>query len=161
MKRMHIVAGLLVWPFVTVFGGWLFLHTGPAMELRLAPVLIEQRIGDVERIGNRVCWTWSYIKARPAVPQTFAWSFTVNNTAIRVPAVAVRATDKSPLGSARTRPPGRGDIELCASIPDDLDDIVGLSIPGWAEYETNHNFWTLWQAIPAVIVPEPAKAAAP
>lgn len=152
MRAKHLIAAAIVWPVATVVGGWLFLHTGPAIEKHLAPVLIDQHIETIERSGSRVCWTWAYVKARPATPQTFAWSFTVNNTAVRVPAVVVRATDRTPLTAARARPPGRGDVDLCATIP---DDIAGVSITGWAEYETNHNFWTIWQAMPTVIVPPP------
>lgn len=155
MMRRTIVAAAIVWPLATVVGGWLFLHTGPTVELRLAPVLVGQSITDVTRQGNRVCWGWIYTKARPAVPQTFAWSFTVGGTAVRVPAVVLKASEKSPMTAARIRPPGRGYVDLCATIPDELEDVAGLSIPGWAEYETNHNFWTIWQAIPPVVVPPP------
>lgn len=157
----HRIAAAIVWPFATLFGGWLFLHTGPAIELRLAPVLVAQSINDVQRIGNRVCWEWRYTKARPAVPQTFAWSFTVGGTSVRVPAVVLKASERSPMSAARVRPPGRGDVDLCTTIPDELVDVAGVSITGWAEYETNHTFWTIWQAIPPVTVPDMIKGASP
>jgi len=150
----HWIAAAMVWPVATLVGGWLFLHTGPALELRFAPVLVAQSIGEVQRAGNRICWEWRYTKARPAVPQTFAWSFTVGGTSVRVPAVVLKASERSPMSAARVRPPGRGDVDLCTTIPDELADVAGVSIVGWAEYETNHTFWTTWQAIPPVRVPD-------
>jgi hypothetical protein len=150
----HTLAALIVWPVAFFIAALLWLSTGPIIEARIAPVLVEQVATNVGRMGARVCWTWGYVKARPAVPRTFAFSFSLGGRAVRS-AVPVRLPDGKALDRVEVRPPGAGAVDLCTEVPGDLATIPGLVILGSAEYETNHHLWTIWQDLPPVRVPDP------
>lgn len=157
MKRSHFIAGLLVWPLATAAGGWLFLSTGPLIEARLLPVLLSQSIDQVARKGTRVCWEWHYFKQRDARPINVAWAFQVNGQAVRTAIVTTDSGAQSypVVRELRQRPPGIGESGLCTLIPDDFAEVRRITIAGAVNYQTSHDFWTIWQSIPVVVVPDP------
>lgn len=156
MKRSHLIAALIVWPIVTAAGGWLFLSTGPLIEARLMPVLLSQAIDDVSRNSTRVCWEWHYFKQRNAKPINVAWAFQVNGQAVRTAIVTTNESGRSApvVRELRQRPPGTGESGLCTLLPDDIAEVRRITIVGAVNYQTSHSFWTIWQQIPPVAVPD-------
>lgn len=155
MLSARTVAAVSVWAVAGIVGTTLFLYASPALETRLAPVLVDQaiEIDPGDRTPGRMCWTWKWTKARNAQPVVVAWSITVEGTAVEFPAVTQRQRDGRILShpQASTLGPGRND--LCVNIPADIDGASGLTIRGHINYRMPHGLWTIWQELPVVRVP--------
>jgi hypothetical protein len=143
------LAIVCVWAVAAAIAFFLLAMTGPAIESSFDPVLSEQRIYDVKRKGDRVCWLWDYKKTRFATPIAFSWTLRSGNRFVSVAPVEY----VSP-GSAR--PPGLHTTGLCTIIRPELAQASGLKLVGSIEYNPSHSLWTLWQSTPEFSVPGPS-----
>ncbi len=144
-----------VWATAGVIGTTLFLYATPALEVRIAPVLTNQAVefdGD-DRSPGRMCWTWTWTKARYAQPIVVSWAITVDGTAVEFPAITERRRDGQVLRNPQASSIGPGRNDLCVSIPQDIDRVPGLTIRGQINYRMPHGLWTIWQELPVIRIP--------
>lgn len=154
MTRPKFIAGAIVWLAAGFIGLGMFYFITPQIESRVAPVLDFQTVDNVERQPGKVCWLWTWNKARYAQPIVIAWSIVLDGTAVEYPAVVERRRDGEVIRKPRASALGPGRNELCATIPSELDRVKNLTIRGQAHYAVSHGLWTIWQELPAVEVPE-------
>lgn len=154
MSTKTIVAAF-VWAVAGLVSTAFFVFAAPALEVRLAPVLTNQRIviDDGDRTPGRMCWTWHWVKRRYAQPVVVTWSIAIDNTAVAIPVVAQRERDGYAVSAPQSHSPGPGRNDLCVPIPPYLDAAPGLTIRGSINYRTSHGLWTVWQDMPSVKVP--------
>jgi hypothetical protein len=88
-------------------------------------------------------------------PTSVAWSLIVVETAVKYPVVVARRRDGEIIKDIRTATLGPGSNELCAKIPAELDTVRDLVIRGQVNYAVPHGFWTIWQDLPLISVPQP------
>jgi hypothetical protein len=155
MLSTKTIAAVSVWATAGIVGTTLFLYASPALEARLAPVLVDQRIeiDDADRSPGRMCWTWHWTKRRYAQPVVASWSISIDGTAVEIPAVTERERDRTVVRNPQTHTLGPGRNDLCVSIPDTFDRVNGLTIRGHINYRMPHGLWTIWQELPVVRVP--------
>jgi hypothetical protein len=152
-----ILVSAIVWVALTGGSLVLFFVVGPRVDpWILGPILVEQNISEVRRIGASVCWRWTWLKRRDARPTDFVWSFRLGSIASgpnvsAAPAVVVRQRTGEQISRPPERVSGRGETRLCATIPDDLRIAENLVLDGAGRYDTG--VWDVWQSVPAFAVP--------
>jgi hypothetical protein len=137
-----------IWTIAAITSVLLLAMSGPMIESALDPVLSDQRIANVSRHGDRVCWEWTYKKTRYATPLSFSWTLRSGSRFVSVAPVEYVSA-----GSAR--PPGLHMTHLCTVIQQEFAKASGLNLLGSIEYNPAHNLWSLWQATPEFQVPGP------
>lgn len=135
----------------------LTLWSGPDIEVAIAPVLVRQSVGNVERYadGHAACWTSYFGKARSADPIDANWTIRAAGRIYPFQRV-IRVADSDEAGNGLVRrqvKPAQWSRK-CIDIPPEL---IGqpFSITGFAEYRTalTGRLWTIRQPVAEVSVP--------
>lgn len=153
--RAKTFAAVAVYSLAGSIGLPLWLYASPRIEAILAPVLTHQQVefDSDDRTPGRFCWTWKWVKTRPAQPIVSSWALVVDGNAVEFPVVTSRQRDGEVLRAINPAPEGPGQNDICVTIPPDLDRSPGLRVKGQINYRTTHEFWTIWQDLPEIIVP--------
>lgn len=130
--------------FVVAFTGLAF-YAGPLIENNVNPILINQRISQVERHSpEKVCWTWSYYKTRDAVLLDYdVFAVDTNNRRLHV---NVTRGDGRSIVLNNTRPANSSiSVDLCAiNLP--IQDEPYL-LTGKVTYRAYHGLWRIEQEL--------------
>ena len=132
-----------------------FLEAGPAIEGRFWPVRIEQRIEDVTRTGDRLCWTWASDKVRDLVSDNMD-VFLTTRTDRMVVAIFERDTGL-PWGRSRAVGLGPHRQDYCVLLPPNVTPSDPLRVEQVAYYPGLLGLWHLAVRFPDIVEPPGAE----
>jgi hypothetical protein len=126
---------------------------GDEAERRFAPVLVNQVVTPlpVEAHGHdRLCWRWTFSKARSAAPVEATWTL-IDNRSRRFALVPTSPNGVPPL--LATAPPGFvADRIFCAVVPPAAGILDGrIEIVGAMSYQTRWSPWFVRQEFPSAV----------
>ena len=155
MLSARAAGAVMAWTIGGAAGTMLFLFASPALESKFAPVLVDQsaEFDARDRVPGRFCWTWKWRKARYAQPTSVSWQIAVEGTTVEFPTIVERQRDGQVIRDPQSAHLGKGENNLCAMIPADLDKVTGLTIRGQISYRKPHGLWTVWQELPVIRIP--------
>lgn len=124
------------------------LWIGPRIEISILPVLTAQRVDDISRLGDRLCWKWIQTKRRDLKPIRLDMELIVADIVVR--AIPQR-TDRTAVFELTHRPPGYSEATFCITPPAHLTSAKELRVEARMLYEPGHPYWTLRQRMPTVV----------
>ena len=135
----------------------LLVPIGPWVEGSLRPIRTDQRIEEVTRQSNRLCWTWVSIKVRDGVSDNMD-VFLTTRTDRMVVAVFERDTGL-PWGRSRAVGLGPHRQAYCVLLPPNVTPTDPVRVEQVAYYPGLLGLWHLAVRFPDIV--EPAGAAVP
>lgn len=160
MRVLRIALIAFIWCVTAMIFTPIAIITGPYLEERLFPILVDQHVSNVRRLASpdRLVWEWHFKKSRRASPQLFAWTMHYDSNDRYVIEVKRGEDCAEPVRTSRVVPPYvQSHSTLCSEIPHGLRNVPALTVVGFGEYHGWHSFYTVGQALVPVQWPEPAE----
>lgn len=141
-----------IWGFALMIVGAFTAINGPDLEQQLSPVLVDQRVSNVTRTRDRLCWNWTYAKARDVTFIRNAY-YAERDDGVRFPVSQFRPDLDIPTNDSTTAKMGvKRTIPECVTMPAALVRESRVSIQGVNTYKPWHGLWTLTQRVATVEV---------
>ena len=136
---------------ITVLLAMLALPLGPSVEQRFWPVRTDQRIEEVTRAADRMCWTWVSDKARNLVSDNMD-VFLTTRTDRMVVAVFERDTGL-PWGRSRAVGLGPHRQSYCVLLPPNVTPADAIRLEQVAYYPGLLGLWHTSVRFPDIVEP--------
>lgn len=152
---LRVLIIFLIWAVVAAFSAPFILFVAPDIEVRLFPVIGEQRITNYrfkDETGRYALFEWRFQKYRYGRPEYFGFMmYDIRNPVDRYTTEAFSSYDcETSLRSLGGAPPGKEAVkEMCVRIPKQLIGNPWVVADGWVEYSVRHPFYTVGRRIPA------------
>lgn len=131
----------------------LSFYVGPIVENKVNPILVNQRITQVERVDDStICWTWSYYKTRNA--KLVDYNVYAYDGRGRRLYVNVTRRDGSSVILSNTMPRRQSiSVDLCATNLPKADEPIHVT--GYITYRAYHGMWKIEQELQAFTYGKP------
>ena len=143
--RIYIPVAMLL------LAGMVAVPLGPVIEARFWPVRTEQRIEDVTRTADRLCWTWVSDKVRDLVSDNMD-VFLTTRTDRMVVAVFERSTGL-PWGRSRAVGLGPHRQAYCVLLPPNVRPSDFVRVEQIAYYPGLLDLWHIAVRFPDIVEP--------
>ncbi len=135
----------------TLMLGMVLIPLGPAIDGRYRPVRVGQRIENVTRAGDRLCWTWASTKVRDLVSDNMD-VFLTTRTDRMVVAVFERDTGL-PWGRSRAVGLGPHRQDYCVLLPPNVTPSDPVRVEQVAYYPGLLGLWHIAVRFPDIVEP--------
>lgn len=133
--------------------GSLAYALGPGIEAAWFPVRVGQRIHDVARADDRLCWGWAGTKIRDLASDDLDVYLRVGASPERLVGSVYHAATGMPWSAGGAPQPGPVDTRYCTTLPPHVraSDTVSVEWLAWYPGAAGTGLWRLHIRLPDVV----------
>lgn len=147
-RKLKLLAAGIGWIIPALIVAPLAWWSGNDIEELFWPVIAEQSVSNTTFEGGQLCWDFTLVKDRDAIPLDTAWSLAVSGgETYSVLAISrgapIRASISAPPGVTTTH-------KICVEVPPGVTPADHIKIEGYGRYLPRHGLWILQQDFASV-----------